>query len=48
MLMSADESQPDGIANGSGMVGRNLMDHPGVAVSFLWDKPVFRGGGPRK
>ena len=48
MLMSAGEDQPDGIANASGMVGRNLMDHPGVGVSFLWDKPVFPGRGPQE
>lgn len=48
MLMSTGEGHPDGIANGSGQVGRNLMDHPGIAVSFLWDKPVFPGRGPQE
>jgi glucose dehydrogenase len=46
MLMSATERLPDGVGNSSDQVGRNLMDHPGVGVSFLWDRPVFPGRGP--
>lgn len=34
LLMSAQENAPGGVANRSGMVGRNLMDHPGTSTSF--------------
>lgn len=48
MLLSASERLPGGLANSSGMVGRNLMDHPAISVSFLWDRPVFPGRGPQE
>ncbi len=48
MLLSVSERLPRGLANRSGMVGRNLMDHPAIAVSFLWDRPVFPGRGPQE
>lgn len=48
MLMSRSEILPNGLGNSSDMVGRNLMDHPGVGVSFLWDRPVFPGRGPQE
>ncbi|GGC11467.1 choline dehydrogenase [Marivita lacus] len=48
MLMSTSEALPNGLANRSDQVGRNLMDHPGISVSFLWDKPVFPGRGPQE
>ncbi len=48
MLLSSSERLPGGLANSSGMVGRNLMDHPAIAVSFLWDRPVFPGRGPQE
>ncbi len=48
MLMSSSEALPNGLANRSDQVGRNLMDHPGINVSFLWDKPVFPGRGPQE
>lgn len=34
------------IANSSGMVGRNLMDHVGTNMQFLADKPMWMGRGP--
>lgn len=34
------------IANASRQVGRNLMDHPGVGMSFLAPEPVWAGRGP--
>jgi choline dehydrogenase-like flavoprotein len=48
LLMSADEHLPDGVANSSGQVGRNLMDHP---LYLSWalmpeDKPVYPLRGP--
>jgi glucose dehydrogenase len=48
MLMSVSDALPRGLANRSDQVGRNLMDHPGIRVSFLWDKPVFPGRGPQE
>lgn len=48
MLMSRSDAVQNGLGNSSDMVGRNLMDHPGVSVSFLWDKPVFPGRGPQE
>lgn len=48
MLISASETLPSGLANASDMVGRNLMDHPGTGVSFLWGRPVFPGRGPQE
>ncbi|QEC70031.1 GMC family oxidoreductase [Panacibacter ginsenosidivorans] len=39
MLRSANEKHPDGLANSSGQVGRNLMlHHNGCLVAFLKDK----------
>jgi glucose dehydrogenase len=46
MLMSTSASFPNGVANTSDMVGRNLMDHPGTGVNFLADEPVWQGRGP--
>jgi glucose dehydrogenase len=48
LLMSADEHSPHGVANSSGQVGRNLMDHP---LYLSWalmpdDKPVYPLRGP--
>ena len=34
LLQSATDAQPRGLANGSGQVGRNLMDHVGGAYAF--------------
>jgi len=39
MLRSANEKHPDGLANGSGQVGKNLMlHHNGCLVAFTKDK----------
>ena len=48
LLMSTSEKYPNGIANSSGMVGRNLMDHPGTSVEFYADEPVYFGRGPMR
>ena len=46
LLMSADEKEPKGLANSSGQVGRNFMDHPMRICRFLMPKPVYAGRGP--
>ncbi|MDR5856937.1 GMC family oxidoreductase [Caballeronia sp. LZ062] len=46
LLMSASARFAKGIANASDQVGRNLMDHPGVAVSFLANEALWPGRGP--
>ena len=45
MLNSTSRHFPDGIANRSGLVGRNLMFHPLTGVSGIFDEPMegFRG-----
>ena len=45
MLMSTDHN-PQGLANSSGQVGRNLMDHPGTGVTFLANEDLWPGRGP--
>ncbi len=41
LLMSRTESRPNGVANSSDMVGRNLMDHPVQLSWALAENPVF-------
>lgn len=48
LLLSSSERFPRGIANRSGMVGRNLMDHPGTSVEFFADEPMWFGRGPMR
>ena len=38
LLNSASPSHPDGLANSSGLVGRNLMTHPSVNIFGLFDE----------
>jgi hypothetical protein len=40
LLASAAAHHPDGLANSSGLVGRNLMLHPLVSVVGLFDEPL--------
>jgi choline dehydrogenase-like flavoprotein len=40
LLASAQAGHPDGVANGSGLVGRRLMLHPTAAVVGLFDEPL--------
>lgn len=47
LLMSACEGAPDGVANSSGQVGRNLMDHLIFFNSFEMDTPLYGGRGPQ-
>jgi choline dehydrogenase-like flavoprotein len=47
LLMSAGEHAPDGVANSSGQVGRNLMDHLIFFNNFRMNTPVYGGRGPQ-
>jgi len=46
LLNSVSELSPGGVANGSGQVGRNLMDHPTQLSWALTDAPVWPYRGP--
>ena len=46
LLMSRSERFPDGVANSSGQVGRNLMDHPVLVSLALARDPVYPYRGP--
>jgi choline dehydrogenase-like flavoprotein len=45
LLLSANSTFPDGLANSSGLVGRNFMSHPTWQVFGTFDEPVhaFKG-----
>lgn len=45
-LNSVSPQFPDGLANRSGMVGRNLMFHPLTGVTGIFDEPVEGFKGP--
>lgn len=40
LLLSAQGSFPDGLANSSGLVGKNLMSHPTWQVFGTFDEPI--------
>lgn len=47
LLHSADDKNPNGIANSSNQVGRNMMDHTGVQVTFMsHGEAMWLGRGP--
>lgn len=46
LLASRSEAAPDGLANSSGQVGRNLMDHPSVSTQLVSRAPLYPGRGP--
>jgi len=46
LLMSADDSNPNGVANSSDQVGRNMMDHPQLALTLTLKEPYWLGQGP--
>ncbi|GAD27538.1 sorbitol dehydrogenase large subunit [Gluconobacter thailandicus F149-1 = NBRC 100600] len=47
LLLSADDKNPRGIANSSDQVGRNMMDHTGVQLSFMsGNDSLWPGRGP--
>jgi choline dehydrogenase-like flavoprotein len=45
LLLAANDRNPNGIANSSDQVGRNMMDHPGILMSFQAAEPIWTGGG---
>src|SRR5204863_530643 len=45
LLMSRSGSFPHGLANGSGLVGRNLTFHHGAFVNFTIDEPALSFAG---
>jgi choline dehydrogenase-like flavoprotein len=46
LLIAANEQNPNGIANSSDQVGRNMMDHSGFHCSFIANEPLWIGRGP--
>lgn len=46
LLMSASDQYPKGLANSSGQVGRNYMDHPGLFMRMELPEAVYSGRGP--
>lgn len=46
LLMSADARNPNGIANRSDQVGRNMMDHPQITMTVTLEEPYWAGVGP--
>jgi len=46
LLLSRSQLFPDGLANGSGLVGRRLMMHPFAAVIGHYDEPLESWMGP--
>lgn len=48
MQMAVGPNTPNGLGNGTDQVGRYLMDHPGIGVTFLADEPLWPGRGPQE
>ncbi|GGF78752.1 dehydrogenase [Azorhizobium oxalatiphilum] len=46
LLMSKDDRNPNGIANRSDQVGRNMMDHPQLTLTVTTKEPFWSGVGP--
>ena len=46
LLAAANQRNPNGIANSSDQVGRNLMDHSGFHARFTANEPLWIGRGP--
>lgn len=46
LMMSANENMPKGLANSSGMVGRNYLEHPTLVCRLVMPEPVYPGRGP--
>ena len=46
LLNSKSDLFPDGLANNSGLVGKNLMFHPLTGVAGVFDKPMRGHEGP--
>lgn len=46
LLMSTSPDFPNGVANSSDMVGRNLMDNTGISMSMTAHEDMWPGQGP--
>jgi len=46
LLNSRSTAFPDGLANSSGRVGKNLMFHPYAAINGIFDRPLATYKGP--
>jgi choline dehydrogenase-like flavoprotein len=46
LMLSSSTDAPDGLANSSGLVGRNLMMHPYMAIRGSFDEPIESWMGP--
>jgi len=44
--MSKDDRNPNGVANSSDQVGRNMMDHPQITMTLTLAEPFWSGVGP--
>jgi len=47
LLMAANRDSPNGLANSSGQVGRNLMDHVIFVSKFNMPEAMYLGRGPQ-
>lgn len=47
LLLSANTTFPDGLANSSGLVGKNFMAHPTCTVTGLFEEPLNGFKGPQ-
>ena len=48
LLNSTSKNFPDGLANSSGLVGRNLMFHPYASIQGVFDERLDGHNGPHK
>ena len=48
LLNSTSKLFPDGLANSSGLVGKNLMFHPYASIQGIFDEPLDGHNGPHK
>ncbi|NPD17050.1 GMC family oxidoreductase [Xinfangfangia sp. D13-10-4-6] len=46
MLLNKQKNAPNGIANSSDQVGRNLMDHTGISMNVMAKEDYWPGQGP--
>ncbi len=46
LLLSKDERNPNGVANSSDQVGRNMMDQPKLTAELELREPLWTGVGP--
>ncbi len=48
LLNSTSKQFPNGLANSSGLVGKNLMFHPYASIQGIFDEPLDGHNGPHK